>query len=1505
MENSTSEVKTKPMEKSLISNIKAVSSSSSSSSMALDDTLTTEPLSSSIETSTTHDSECTKPPKNSLDVLSLPTLQQRQTLWGILTNFQPDSKQHISGNTDGINVDCHAKDGSDGNDDTDENDVGGGRPSFSMTLAISPSDTWRLFDASREFNREIQKVREEIHSGMREQHAGHALKESNSLEYLLRTAASRSGHWLISTLNNHNTQQCEKENVDSVIFNEHTADNRKTQTCWDLDTGLLFLLDSDKSIKLLVAFDFLSRLEEKSPESIKENSDSTGVIAINDASASAEGAAITTATDNISTNDDNIKYTHTELKDLNEEIADRLIREDATTSKLLNRTGAITLFSSILSAISICVHGGSSTSLDSGGKAGADEKTDAEGGVDGASRASTPTANNKSPSSALQDVNSPKGKTKNNAVTADWKGSDKTQKEILDIATFAADNLLEFAKNEKCGKADNDTSENDSNTQNNDSLEEAMISFDIFGKWYNAGGFSLVPWLELLDLSKWDHHQHYHGNNRSGSSYFAGSSSKRSRPNASCDTPSFSAMGEIIGSPTSLFACGAAVDVNPMSDSKMQGPSPSPPANCIQSFSAMFGERNDSRTVVSFDFSGSTNAKTNCRDGFQIDVTEENLVMLKKLVERTGLATLSPQQVEEVMMRHAHIERRKHGETVYVISRPQYNKFIRGIVPKEASNRFDPDEIQNFSNYFTNFFTCFDYSWSGLKKDEVNAKELMVGFSFLCAGNKSTKLAAAYEMLDVERNGYLTQRALLQYLRSYLTMLAGISLLSSSKKNTHQIRKKLMSERRHNAFIAVENGAKWTLNHFLRALEDHILQSHLGSTRSNAVSFEDFAIWYTGGGYKIAPWLELLDLNKFLSLIGDSSRCNPNSSAHAEVLFTFPLANNRSLVVLRDDAVYVRSVVADLGLFSLTSEDIWAALYDGVSAALAENTEGSGSRTAVSANMEVDQKTFVQCMIRILTRTNKQKQNAQRAKTEETLKNLFLSFDMLQNNRVSLNQLMCGLTLLCGGKKSSKLVFAFGLFGSESSKNGKTKPSLGQEDFFYFFRSFLIVMFSCCNQSLDLSAEDVSKYISDTAKLVSDDVMGYWRAKKVNKVVFDQFSEWYNEGGYEIIPWLELLDLNKWVLADQTATTQPVPAHPVLMPTTPGPPIQEDAMRTPAAHTPGMIDTPASFDPSPSPEAFRALLASPRQHNGGLSAPPDGDPFFDLDMTAVDAEVDDMDFILQNDADATEHMDYENHTESSESSPQEDEQNALRFHLFSNDYHRGYIISITPNEVSLLHKLVTETGLCHADASTVCNFILSEAKLSRPNNTRTLSKRAFHSSMSKVCQQISRSMSTSISSSTQHELSAFLDKLFYSFDRPKSGSVNALEIACGVTVLCGGRKSDKLEHVFELFDEDKDSFLSQQDVGRFIQSFLVVLMSISSSISLIDGGACTNDSSTIVRAIESGSEWASSQVFEALRPRSGKVCFDDFADWYTKGGYQSIPWLELLDLNKWVLGEVS
>lgn len=241
------------------------------------------------------------------------------------------------------------------------------------------------------------------------------------------------------------------------------------------------------------------------------------------------------------------------------------------------------------------------------------------------------------------------------------------------------------------------------------------------------------------------------------------------------------------------------------------------------------------------------------------------------------------------------------------------------------------------------------------------------------------------------------------------------------------------------------------------------------------------------------------------------------------------------------------------------------------------------------------------------------------------------------------------------------------------------------------------------------------------------------------------------------------------------------------------------------------------------------------------------------------------------------------------------------------------MISIGPSQVHLLQRIVIETGLCQIDAPTICKYILYDSKSRRTNN---LSKKSFQSAMKRVFDYTFKTLPSPLSHSTQAELSAFTDKLFASFDRPrpsKCGKINAVELACGFTVLCQGRKSDKLEHVFELLDEDKDSLVSRQDIKRFIQSFLVVLMSVSTSFTHLYGGSCSNDIAEISRAIDAGSEWATSQVFDALlqtRPpeqnggnATNDICFDDFADWYTKGGYQSMPWLELLDLRKWVLGK--
>ncbi len=1137
-------------------------------------------------------------------------------------------------------------------------------PSFSMTLAIGPADTQRVFHASKAFNVEVQKLQNinnnasiatstggaDIATERIEPTKRRSMDSDKKKPAIVHSPPSRTENVLIKSSSPSSSTSEAAEDVaatstttpifeeaqvspqaqkrasqppqqsqsqaqsfinlllpaakntnDSLILSILSQLELHNKSTPEQQVSLLFFLDADKSTKLLAAFGVLSN----------------------------HGGC----DDDDDDDDDNDKKEHATSSKRCSHSHPPEEREDTSSSKLVARKGIIQLFQSFLTSISTCVHGGgdggSSGSRSEGEKKDSGGASFQEDKIPG-SRAPTPTIQNTS-SSTLSVINQDNDVTANTVDSVshgDWKGSDRTQREILEVATFAADNLIEYARKVIGNEC------NESVVEGGNRGEIEGVSFDMFGKWYNSGGFSRVPWLELLDLSKWDYRGGVGGNNSSihnsgeasssgypfqeeSSSSLSSSSSKRAKfHNREPLTPGVSTMKEPIGSPTSFFASATMLEATPR-------PPPSHPAptdrDCVQSFSAMFGDMDESRTVVSFDFSGST-PSSNKNDprpssSFHIDITEENLVMLRNLVRRTGLASMTPQHVESLILKHARIERHKYGEAMYVISRSQFGKFIREVVPKESSKHFDSTEIENFSNYFTNFFTCFDFSWSDLKQDEVNAKELMVGFTFLFAGNKSLKLAAAFEMLDVDKVGYLTQRGLMQYLRSYLTMLAGISLLSANKKTTTQIRNNLMSSRRNDAFLAVENGAKWTMSHFMRVFEQEMHSQPKNSTRSNAVTFEDFAKWYTEGGYAVAPWLELLDLQKFLSLIGESSSSkyspDSNNQSLGDVLFTFPLAKNRSLVVLRDDAHYVRSVVNELGLLSLTSEDIWSILFNDVANSLAKEGHETAA-TKKSVRMQVDQMTFVHCMMRILSGTGKIKQHSSQwpaFSPEETLKNFYLSFDLDDTKRVPLNQLMCGLTLLCGGKKSNKLVFAFGLCcGDDSSKGGKTKVFMSHEDFFFFFRSFLIVMFSCCNQSLSLSADAVTQYISDTAKLVADDVTAYWKAKQVGKIKFENFSEWYNEGGFETAPWLELLDLNKWVLADQA-----VPVHQQE----PQPHQHKQPQELQADAPPTLLD---SNSPPEATHTIKGNGLSP--YNPHCPPAPDDDHLFDLDL--VDAEEDAM-----------------------------------------------------------------------------------------------------------------------------------------------------------------------------------------------------------------------------------------------------------------------------------------
>jgi hypothetical protein len=74
------------------------------------------------------------------------------------------------------------------------------------------------------------------------------------------------------------------------------------------------------------------------------------------------------------------------------------------------------------------------------------------------------------------------------------------------------------------------------------------------------------------------------------------------------------------------------------------------------------------------------------------------------------------------------------------------------------------------------------------------------------------------------------------------------------------------------------------------------------------------------------------------------------------------------------------------------------------------------------------------------------------------------------------------------------------------------------------------------------------------------------------------------------------------------------------------------------------------------------------------------------------------------------------------------------------------------------------------------------------------------------------------------------------------------------------------------------------------------------SMMTLSGEKCDRSLKAIAQVVEKGCRWASDQAMKGVNGSQDTITFDDFAHWYSTKGYQAIPWLELLDLNKWALG---
>ena len=422
----------------------------------------------------------------------------------------------------------------------------------------------------------------------------------------------------------------------------------------------------------------------------------------------------------------------------------------------LNRQGALALFRSILMALSCCLH---------------TSENDGKVIVEGRPSPERPHKRVKreeqhSPSQQFRACQSPSFDS-SLATLRDEEDSSLSnlRREVEEVASFATDELLKFAKTDS-------------------------VPFSTFGDWYNKSGNRFVPWLELLQPNKWN------------------------RGLESVDE----------SSPCSL----ETEDASPV--------------------------------LISFDFSGS-----DCPSSLFISISEDNLLALQHLVERTALKKRSAADLCKELLKGVDRQKTK-GQTHLMLHRDAFRRAMERIIPKVTRSQWTKDEKEAFDKSFLDFYGCFEVSDD--LAGAVNLKELAIGMCFFCAGNKSTKLAMGFELLDDQNRGYLTQDQLISYLRSYLLALVALSFFMPIPR--HYQGRPITSQRKKSIGAAVDSGARWTLGHFLNSLDPCDL-----SVSKDQFTFETFANWYSSGGYNVAPWLELLDLNKVLALINQASMPAP------------------------------------------------------------------------------------------------------------------------------------------------------------------------------------------------------------------------------------------------------------------------------------------------------------------------------------------------------------------------------------------------------------------------------------------------------------------------------------------------------------------------------------------------------------------------------------------------------------------------------------------------------
>ncbi len=641
-----------------------------------------------------------------------------------------------------------------------------------------------------------------------------------------------------------------------------------------------------------------------------------------------------------------------------------------------------------------------------------------------------------------------------------------------DMSSYSVDKIYEII---------DDTVVHITNEVNED--ESDTVSFDEFGSFYNTkGGHMVCGWIELLDLSKWPF------NSASGSS-----PSQTTSPSAVNHRRRFSTVSSHIDA---LNGHLSAQNTSALPSKAVAAATGSAKAEetPVFRFSLYDSEFMDNSKIPGSDGSASGLMATL---PFVLEVHNADVNNLGKILMSTDLDDIP---VKDLFHELSLVS--NHGS----ISKQDFDKCARKLIPSEY---LSDDDKGFLSQVLSNIFFAYDREGSG----KVRFKEFASGFSLFCSGSKSEKLSAAWGLFDTDSDGMLSREQLARYLRAFLTILFALTE-SAGECEAKDI---------------------WTVvDESALAFSERIFHT-TGKDDSIAISFDEFAKWYTSGGYERASWLELLDLSKWK--LGDengrwvkgrsSSTSNTfppgkkssskpksapslsNDKEKSKVVFEFSLSKDGSkqLLILKSDIENLEKIAKSSRLYKMNAEKVLTAFVQ----------DAKLKVTGKATKQEFD--SIIRKLIPGAMLTDQE-----RVFLSGALSSIFHSYDREITGTVDIVELAIGVSLLADGNKSDKLSLAFGMF-DERTGEGST---LTRNELLRFLRSFLTVIHALIESCTHTPANIIWQTIDATAIEVAASVFLQAKRKKKDVVSFVEFADWYTEGGYQQAAWLELLSLRKW-----------------------------------------------------------------------------------------------------------------------------------------------------------------------------------------------------------------------------------------------------------------------------------------------------------------------------------------------------------------------------------------